>query len=56
MRDFREHFPKVRPDVCCEASVALVGRLQRGELDLVLGCSTPTCSQVNFSAMSRWSG
>ncbi|NWA03373.1 LysR family transcriptional regulator [Pseudomonas gingeri] len=37
LRDFREHFPKIRPDICCEMSVALVGRLQRGELDLVLG-------------------
>lgn len=37
LRDFRAHFPKVRPDVCCEMSTALVGRMQRGELDLVLG-------------------
>ncbi|MFZ4963709.1 LysR family transcriptional regulator [Pseudomonas gingeri] len=37
LRDFREHFPKIRPDICCEMSVALVARLQRGELDLVLG-------------------
>ncbi|WP_248769558.1 LysR substrate-binding domain-containing protein [Pseudomonas sp. MWU12-2345] len=48
LRDFREHFPKVRPDVCCEASVALVGRLQRGELDLVLGVQHANLQQGEF--------
>ncbi|MFJ7792738.1 LysR substrate-binding domain-containing protein [Pseudomonas sp. NPDC096950] len=37
LRDFQAQFPRVRPDICCEMSTALVGRLQRGELDLVLG-------------------
>ncbi|MFJ2683619.1 LysR family transcriptional regulator [Pseudomonas sp. NPDC087342] len=37
LRDFQAQFPQVRPDICCEMSTALVGRLQRGELDLVLG-------------------
>jgi DNA-binding transcriptional LysR family regulator len=37
LRDFQGRFPHVRPDICCEMSTALVGRLQRGELDLVLG-------------------
>ncbi|MDT3721656.1 LysR substrate-binding domain-containing protein [Pseudomonas oryzihabitans] len=37
LKDFRAQFPQVRPDICCERSTALVGRLQRGELDLVLG-------------------
>jgi len=37
LRDFQGQFPQVRPDICCEMSTALVSRLQRGELDLVLG-------------------
>jgi DNA-binding transcriptional LysR family regulator len=37
LRDFQTQFPQVRPDICCEMSTALVSRLQRGELDLVLG-------------------
>ncbi len=37
LRDFQAQFPHVRPDICCEMSTALVSRLQRGELDLVLG-------------------
>ncbi|WP_213939043.1 LysR substrate-binding domain-containing protein [Pseudomonas sp. dw_612] len=37
LRDFQAQFPQVRPDICCEMSTALVSRLQRGELDLVLG-------------------
>jgi DNA-binding transcriptional LysR family regulator len=37
LRDFQTQFPLVRPDICCEMSTALVSRLQRGELDLVLG-------------------
>lgn len=37
LRDFQGQFPQMRPDICCEMSTALVGRLQRGELDLVLG-------------------
>lgn len=37
LRDFQAQFPRVRPDICCEMSTALVSRLQRGELDLVLG-------------------
>lgn len=37
LRDFQLQFPHIRPDICCEMSTALVGRLQRGELDLVLG-------------------
>ncbi|MCQ9390346.1 LysR family transcriptional regulator [Pseudomonas viridiflava] len=37
LRDFQAQFPQIRPDICCEMSTALVSRLQRGELDLVLG-------------------
>jgi len=37
LRDFQAQFPQVRPDICCEMSTALVSRLLRGELDLVLG-------------------
>ncbi|WP_249584013.1 LysR family transcriptional regulator [Pseudomonas viridiflava] len=37
LRDFQAQFPMVRPDICCEMSTSLVSRLQRGELDLVLG-------------------
>lgn len=37
LRDFQAQFPQVRPDICCEMSIALVSRLQRGELDLALG-------------------
>lgn len=37
LRDFQTQFPQMRPDICCEMSTALVSRLQRGELDLVLG-------------------
>jgi DNA-binding transcriptional LysR family regulator len=37
LRDFQAQFPQVRPDICCEMSTALVSRLQRGELDLVVG-------------------
>ncbi|MEB0045653.1 MULTISPECIES: LysR family transcriptional regulator [unclassified Pseudomonas] len=37
LRDFQTQFAQVRPDICCEMSTALVSRLQRGELDVVLG-------------------
>jgi len=37
LKDFQAQFAQVRPDICCEMSTALVGRLHRGELDLVLG-------------------
>lgn len=37
LKDFQAQFAQVRPDICCEMSTALVSRLHRGELDLVLG-------------------
>lgn len=37
LKDFQAQFAQVRPDICCEMSTALVSRLYRGELDLVLG-------------------
>ena len=37
LKDFQAQFAQVRPDICCEMSTALVSRLNRGELDLVLG-------------------
>ena len=37
LKDFQAQFAQVRPDICCEMSTALVARLHRGELDLVLG-------------------
>jgi len=37
LRVFQAQHAEVRPDICCEMSTALVSRLQRGELDLVVG-------------------
>lgn len=48
LRDFRTQFPQVRPDICCEMSTALVGRLQRGELDLVLGVQHANLQQGEY--------
>lgn len=56
LKDFQAQFAQVRPDVCCEMSTALVGRLQRGELDLALGWNTPVCRRGNTCATSRWCG
>lgn len=37
LRTFQAEYSQVRPDICCEMTTALVSRLQRGELDLVVG-------------------
>jgi len=37
LRVFQAQHAEVRPDICCEMSTALVSRLLRGELDLVVG-------------------
>jgi DNA-binding transcriptional LysR family regulator len=37
LKDFKTDYAHVRPDICCEMSTALVHRVMRGELDLVLG-------------------
>lgn len=37
LRVFQAQHAEVRPDICCEMSTALVSRLLRGELDLVMG-------------------
>ena len=37
LRTFQAQYSQVRPDICCEMTTALVRRLQRGELDLVVG-------------------
>lgn len=48
LRDFQAQFPHVRPDICCEMSTALVNRLQRGELDLVLGVQHASLQQGEY--------
>lgn len=48
LRDLQEQFPQVRPDICCEMSTALVSRLQRGELDLVLGVQHTNMQQGEY--------
>jgi len=48
LRDFQAQFPHMRPDICCEMSTALVSRLQRGELDLVLGVQHANLQQGEY--------
>ncbi|RMR02433.1 LysR substrate-binding domain-containing protein [Pseudomonas syringae group genomosp. 3] len=48
LRDFQAQFPHVRPDICCEMSTALVSRLLRGELDLVLGVQHANLQQGEY--------